>query len=156
MAKRDGFDKSFQLRVNDDFLEMIDAWMGDRGHDWSRSEAIRTLVSMGTKINTGSQDHVNEAIQDYRNLNETIIERLSITAEDVATVEGAQSVAGELVRSLREIEEADQKLADFVDDRNMLRGQLAQFRSEMLKTLATVQSTADHLISIRQKRANVS
>lgn len=155
MAKRDGFDKSFQLRVNDEFLEMIDNWMKERGHDWSKSEAIRTLVKMGTKISAGKHGHVNEDLQNLSRIHKNVTDRFHISADNVSTLEGCQKVAKDITLSLKEIEVIDRSLAEFAADRGMLRDQLAELRSGLITNLTSVQQTIDHHISVsRQQTSN--
>lgn len=42
-------DRSFQMRVSDDWLELIDRWRRTQPEIPSRAEAIRRLVELGLK-----------------------------------------------------------------------------------------------------------
>lgn len=128
MARSDSFTKSIQLRVDDAFLEHIDEWLKARGHNWSRSEAIRTLVTMGMKINLGEQEHVNETLQDIHQF-------LGSVKDGVANADPEKEGLTVIAEALENLDNIDSRLQDFIDNRTMLRKKLAELRTSTIRAL---------------------
>ena len=133
MPKSDGFTKSIQLRVDEDFLNQIDEWLALRGHDWSRSEAIRTLVVMGTKIEPSRHGHINETLQHVFKFIDTV--------KDLADNPNFDELAFEIANMMNKLEEIDNRLEEVVQDRVHLRSQLTKMRSTLVSILVEVTSS---------------
>jgi len=43
-------DKPFMMRVNDEFLQLVDGWREGKPDEPSRAEAIRQLVKLGLTV----------------------------------------------------------------------------------------------------------
>ena len=49
-----------ELRLDDDLIERIDAWMNEAGRASSRSDAVRQLVTIGLSTVTGKSIHLTD------------------------------------------------------------------------------------------------
>lgn len=59
-------DKTFQMRVDGEWLDMIDDWRMSGGHEISRADAVRYLVSMGLTAHEELMMSRKELVQPKR------------------------------------------------------------------------------------------
>ncbi len=128
MARPESFTKSIQLRVDQEFLDCIDAWLEERGHNWSRSEAIRTLVSMGMKSGTAPGEHINETIQNYHRF-----------VDSMESTWSSEALKGDFMKklsySLSELDSLASHINQTVEDRQSVLKNLTEMRSSIIKLL---------------------
>lgn len=135
MAKKETFGKQMQLRINDEFTGLVDDWLESRGLDWSRSEAIRTLVRMGAKIDIDEHGHANEALERMSQLIKDLHSKAELDPDTIIGPELKAKFTSEFLRSLQDIDELDQRFAAFINDRSLLRNGLSDIREQILQTL---------------------
>lgn len=128
MAKSDSFDKSIQLRIDNALLDEIDQWLQVRGFDWSRSEAIRALIKMGLQSKTAPGENVQEHLQGMMALSRKANTSLQAATDPRSAIEAT-------IEQLKSIDELDNKLRLFMEDRAMLRAKLSEVRTVMLTAL---------------------
>lgn len=133
MARPESFTKSIQLRVDQDFLDDIDAWQEERGHKWSRSEAIRTLVNIGLKNGTAPGEHINEVIQHYHKVTEKLQNNLD--PDDTPL-----DVIINLSATLLEVDKLASKISRTVEDRQLILGTLSEMRSQTIQLIEKITS----------------
>nr|WP_321980127.1 ribbon-helix-helix domain-containing protein [uncultured Cohaesibacter sp.] len=136
MSEQEVFNKSIQLRVNDEFLQAIDDWQAVRGQSWSRSEAIRYLVREGIRFHLSTGRTADSALNDIPALAAHTKEAAAAFVQDADNLDISMEHTNMVLRLAEVTQIEDELLTDIEAKQSLLDG-LRSFRHILLEILTS-------------------
>jgi metal-responsive CopG/Arc/MetJ family transcriptional regulator len=141
MAKKETFSKAMQLRISDEFIERIDNWQKLRGHEWSRSEAIRQLVELGMAANFRATEETEKILNSMEIFSASHPEKLSEFVEHYKDADDStlSSARMRFYTLLENLDISDARMISQENDIANVREKIADIRKGCLEFLMKIE-----------------